>query len=285
MRSKCLSKLEVGDFSLQGYSVAGEASVIIAPELDCAFDMGMCPREALTVNHVLLSHGHTDHFAGLPYYFAQRDFQGIEGGKVLLPAKLAEPVGELMRVWGRIDGQQPPHEIIPMKAGDDYEIRRGLFARAFATRHRSDSLGYAVIEVRHKLKSEYVGLTGPEIVALKKEGVEITDRVEIPLVAFLGDTAPADYSALPCVAQAKVLLIECTFFEDEHRDRARQGKHLHVHDLPGILEGMKNERIVLIHVTRRTNLGFARKQLKALLDKSVLARVSFLMDRKHMEAE
>mgnify|MGYP002641138444 CR=1 FL=1 len=283
MRARGLSKLDVGDFSLHGYSVAGEASVIIAPELDCAFDIGTCPREALTVNHVLLSHGHTDHFAGLPYYFAQRDFQGIEGGKVLLPAKLAEPVHELMRAWGRIDGQQPPHEIIPMKAGEDYEIRRGLYARAFATRHRSESLGYSLIEVRHKLKSEYVGLTGPEIVTLKTEGIEVTDRVDIPLVAFLGDTAPADYSSLPCVAQAKVLLIECTFFEDDHKERARHGKHLHVQDLPGILEGMENERIILIHVTRRTHLGFARKQLKRLLDKSIMERVSFLMDQKHME--
>jgi ribonuclease Z len=285
MRPKCLSKLEVGDFSLLGYSVAGEESVIVAPELDCAFDIGKCPREALTVNHVLLSHGHTDHFAGLPYYFAQRDFQGIEGGKVLLPARLAEPVHELMRVWGRIDGQQPPHEIIPMQAGEDYEMRRGLLVRAFATKHRNDSLGYSVIEVRHKLKSEYTGLTGPEIVALKKEDVEVTHRIEVPLVAYLGDTGPADYASLPCVAQAKALLIECTFFEEEHRERARHGKHLHVEDLPGVLEGMTNERIILTHLTRRTNMGFARKQLKRVLDKPTLDRVSFLMDRKHWDAE
>jgi ribonuclease Z len=280
-----MSKLDVGDFTLLGYSVAGEESVIVAPELDCAFDIGKCPREALTVNHVLLSHGHTDHFAGLPYYFAQRDFQGIEGGKVLLPAKLEGPVHELLRVWGRIDGQQPPHEIIPMAAGMDYEIRRDLLVRAFATNHRADSLGYSIIEVRRKLKNEYLELTGPEIVALKKDGVEVTNRIEIPLVAYLGDTGPEDYASIPCVCQAKALLIECTFFEEEHKPRARNGKHLHVEDLPGVLDGMNNERIILIHLTRRTNMSFARKQLKRVLDKSTMERVSFLMDRKHWDED
>ena len=60
--------------------VAGEEAVIIAPELDCIFDIGKCPREALAINHVLLTHGHMDHAAGLPYYFSQRDFQGIGNG-------------------------------------------------------------------------------------------------------------------------------------------------------------------------------------------------------------
>ncbi|MCJ7543023.1 MAG: MBL fold metallo-hydrolase [Phycisphaerae bacterium] len=75
-----LSEVRVGEFTLAGYSVAGEEAVIVAPELDCVFDIGRCPREALVVNHLLLTHGHMDHVAGLPYYFAQRDFQGIATG-------------------------------------------------------------------------------------------------------------------------------------------------------------------------------------------------------------
>jgi ribonuclease Z len=281
-RGKMLSQLDADGFTLLGYSVAGEESVIIAPELDCAFDIGKCPREALTVNHVLLSHGHTDHFAGLPYYFAQRDFQGIEGGKVLLPASLADPVAQLMKVWGRIDGQQPPYEIIPMEPGQDYAIRRDLVARAFATRHRNDSLGYTLLDVRYKLKSEYTDLAGPELVKLKGEGVEITRRVEVPLVTYLGDTGPANYHEIDHVANAKVLLLECTFFDDDHQHRARAGKHLHVQDLPSVLEGMNNERIVLIHVTRRTHMGHARKMLKNTLDADTFKRVTFLMDKENI---
>jgi ribonuclease Z len=172
-----------------------------------------------------------------------------------------------------------------MQPGEDYEIRRGLVARAFATRHVEGALGFSVIDVRNKLKAEYAGLEGPRLVELKKKGVQITNRVEYPLAAYLGDTAKANYSDLPHVAGARVLLIECTFFDAEHMDRARAGRHLHVQDLPAVLEGMKNERIIICHVTRRTNMGEARRILRKELPKETLDRVSFLMSREYIEEE
>ena len=285
LRPYRLSQIDLGDFTLAGYSVAGEESVIIAPELDVTFDIGKCPREALTVNHVLLSHGHMDHVAGLPYYFAQRDFQDVAGGTALVPASLVEPLEDLMRAWGRVEGHVPPHRFVPMRAGDDHEIRQNLIARAFSSNHIPGSLGFAVIDVRKKLKAEFSSLTGPQIVELKNKGVQITDRVEHPLVAFMGDSGPADYASLPYVANARALLVECTFFDDEHMGRARAGKHMHIKDLSHMLEGMNNERIIVLHVTRRTNMAVARKILRKNLTEQTLQRTSFLMSRKHMGQE
>jgi len=280
-----LSQIKIDPFTLAGYSVAGEESVIIAPELDCCFDIGKCPREALTVNHVLLTHGHMDHVAGLPYYFAQRDFQGNPGGVALVGRDLVEPLEELMAAWAKVEGHLPPHQFVGMRHGQDYEIRRGLIARAFATRHIGGSLGYSVIDVRNKLKGEFDGLTGPQIVELKNKGVAITNRVEFPLVAYLGDTGKANYSDLPYVAGAKALLIECTFFDPDHVTRARAGKHIHIVDLPEVLEGMNNEHIIIVHVTRRTNMANAKKILRKELRKDILERVSFLMSRKYIEQD
>jgi ribonuclease Z len=281
LRPYKLSQLDFDDFTLAGYSVAGEEAVVLAPEFDVAFDIGKCPREALTVNNVLLSHGHTDHSAGLIYYFAQRDFQGIEGGRAFVPDKLVGPVKDLLRAWSRVDGQLPPHEVIGVKPGDDIELRRDLLARVFPTvhRHPRGSVGYSLVEVRRKLKEQYLGLSGPEIVKLKEQGVEIARRTEVSHVAYLGDTARANYSDLVCVRDARVLLIECTFFEDDHSSRARAGKHIHVDDLPEILEGMNNERIVLTHVTRRTHLAYARRVLKKRLPAEIHGKVCFLMTR------
>jgi len=142
-----------------------------------------------------------------------------------------------------------------------------------------------VVDVRQKLKEQFLGLTGPQIVELKNKGVEITNRVEVPLVAFLGDTGPANYADLPYVANAKTLLIECTFFDADHLRRARAGKHMHVADLPKALEGIASERIIIIHVTRRTNMAAARKILRTTLPKDVLERITFLMSRQHIEED
>jgi len=278
-----LSQVEYDGFSIAGYSVAGEETVIVVPEFDCVFDIGKCPREALTVNHVLLTHGHADHVAGITYYFAQRDFQGMSNGMAIVPANLVKPLEDLMQAWGRVEGHVPPCRFVGMRDGDDYEIRRDLIVRAFATRHIPGSLGYSIIEVRRKLKPEFLDLTGPQIVELKEKGVEITNRIEIPHIAYLGDTGKADYSSLPHVAEANVLLVECTFFDDEHASRAKDGRHVHVRDLPELLEGMQNEHIVIVHVTRRTNMSAARKLLRKSLPKAVAKRVTFLMSRKYIE--
>ena len=282
-----LSQVQIDEFTLAGYSVGGEETVIVAPEFDCVFDIGKCPREALTVNHVLLSHGHADHVAGIAYYFAQRDFQGVEDGVALVPNNLVGPLEGLMRAWGRVEGHVPPHRFVGMGHGDNHEVRRGLVVRAFASRHVAGSLGFAIIDVRHKLKEEFLkqNLSGPQIVELKKKGVEITNRVEFPQVAYLGDTGKANYSDLAHVCDAKALLVECTFFDDEHRDRARAGRHLHVRDLAEVLEGMRNEHIIIVHVTRRTNMGVAKKILRRTLPKDIMNRISFLMSRRYIEED
>ncbi len=273
------------DFSIVGYSVAGEESVILVPELDVVFDIGKCPREALRINHVLLTHGHMDHAAGIAYYFSQRDFQGISGGTALVPKGLVAPLETLMQAVAGVEGHPSPHKFVGMSDGQDYEVRRGLFARAFATRHVGSCLGFSLVDVRQKLKPEFSDKTGPELVALKKQGTPITNRMEIPLVAYLGDTAKGNYMDLPCVREAKVLLIECTFFDPDHVKRARAGKHIHVIDLPEVLEGTHNEKIVLTHVTRRTNMSAAKKILKKALSKETLERVTFLMSRKYIEED
>jgi ribonuclease Z len=287
LRPQRLSEIKLERFSLAGYSVAGEESVIIAPELDCCFDIGKCPREALTVNHVLLSHGHMDHVAGLPYYFAQRDFQGIAPGAALVPQDLVRPLEELMAAFGRVEGHLAPHRFIGMRAGSEYELRKGLIARAFDVPHRhpAGALGYSLVDVRLKLKEEFLGLSGPQIVELKNKGVPITNRLEVPLIAYLGDTGKANFSSIPHVRDASVLLIEVTFYEPDHVSRARAGKHVHVFDLPEMLEGMNNRHIVIIHVTRRTNMANARAMLRKELPKETLDRITFLMSRKYIEED
>ena len=280
-----LSEVKFDDLTLAGYSVAGEETAIIAPELDVVFDIGKCPREALRINHVLLSHGHMDHAAGVAYYFSQRDFQGISNGVVLASEQLVEPLERLMEAVAGVEGHCSPHKLVGMRDGQDYEIRRGLLARAFAVRHRGNSLGFSVIEVRHKLKAEFADRTGPQLVELKKQGVEITRRLELPLVAYLGDTAKANYFELSHVRDAKVLLVECTFFDADHVSRARAGKHLHVIDLAEVLEGSNNPRIIITHVSRRTNLAQARKILKKALPKDIYERTTFLMSWKHVRED
>ena len=126
-----------------------------------------------------------------------------------------------------------------------YEIRRNLFAFAFATNHCENCLGYSIIERRQKLKEEFLDLPGPEIARLRKQGEPVTYTLNLPLVSYLGDTTGGPFEKLACVRQSKILIVECTFFDDEHHERARAGRHYHFNELAHVLQQMENEHIII----------------------------------------
>ncbi len=275
-----------------GSSFAGEETFLVLPEFDVAFDVGRCPREVLPINHVFLSHGHMDHAAGLAYYFSQRMFIDNAPGRLWAPEPLIEPIRRLLRVWADIDGHAPPAELHVATPGEDVPYRRGTVVRPFEVNHacrRHDrtvvrSLGFAVIDVRQKLRDEFADKPGPELVKLKAQGIEITRRVEFPLVAYCGDTAPGAFFELDFVRNARVLLLECTFIEPDHRDRAAAGAHMHVSDLQRVLPLLRNECILLTHLSRRTGLGDARAALREVLGELYTPRISFLMEHRRRRA-
>jgi ribonuclease Z len=272
------ARLKFDQYSLIGYSMAGEETVVQVPELNVCFDIGRCPPFALSSDHVCISHGHMDHIAGVAYYLSQKQFQGMTPGTLYLPAELIAPTQRLLAIWRDIERQDTPFELIPMSDNKLHEIRRDFGIRALATHHGSGSLGYSLISIREKLKPEYVGLPGEELSRLRASGVPIQYRVEVPLITYLGDTAIGPVFEHPDVVNAEVLITECTFFEADHKQRAKSGRHLHVEQFARALPKLNCKHIVLAHVSRRTGVRRAKQMLRKATHEELLANVYFLMD-------
>ncbi|HSW46159.1 MAG TPA: MBL fold metallo-hydrolase [Phycisphaerae bacterium] len=270
---------QVGSVKLVGHSLAGEETVIVLPEMNVAFDIGRAPRELVSIDTVCLSHGHMDHAAGIAYYFSQRLFQDLPPGCLLVHHRLVPAIQDLMKVWERIEGHPSPGKIVGVDEDEDYAVRKDLIVRPFRVRHGGHALGFSVIEVRKKLKPEYASYSGQQIVELKRTGQTVEYRLEVPKVAYCGDTQVGEFLDHDHVRNAEVLIFECTFFAPDHVDRARQGQHMHVGDLPAVLERVNNPHVVIAHITRRTFMHEAKQALDALLKKSDLDRITILMDQ------
>lgn len=272
-------------YRIQGISVAGEQAVVHVPELDLCFDVGLCPRAILPTPTIALSHTHMDHVGGLPYWFSQRFFQKMPGtARCLVHPKMAEPLRRMMAAWVDLERQRTPHEIVAIEPETEFQLRPNVFVRAIEVSHTTPALGFVAIERRSKLRDEFHGLPQDRLRELRAQGVEITRTIEIPLVAYTGDTEPGDFLLREEFRRAQVVISECTFFEDEHRDRAKIGKHLHVEDLRPLLEAWEARDVVIVHVSRRTLLPFARMRIEEIAGKARAESVHLLMDHKANKA-
>ena len=283
MPSHNLARINIDDLEVIGYSVAGEETVVAIPKLDVCFDIGKAPDQFISINHVLLTHGHMDHAAGFAYYLSQRNFCGQSAGTILAPKNLLTPMRQIIDAWSRLDGNRIPARLVGVKPGDEYQIKPNLFARVFPTKHSKGSVGYSVIEKRKKLKSEYAGLTSRQIVELKKQGTEIDYTLEIPIATYIGDTQYVDFSQLNYIVESKILIAECTFYEDEHSGRAEAGKHMHIDEFTTLLNKLQNEYIIVTHTTQRTPMHEIRKILKNALPKDKYDRITLLMAKWHKQ--
>jgi ribonuclease Z len=277
MASHNLAYIKIDDLDIIGYSVAGEETVVAVPQLDVCFDVGKAPDQIISVNNVLLTHGHMDHAGGIAYYLSQRNFSGQSPGTILAPQNLLGPMRKIIDAWGYLDGSKIPANLVGVKPGDEYRIKPNLFTRVFPTKHSKGSVGYSVIEKRKKIKPEYAALTGPQIVELKKQGIEIDYPIEIPIVSYIGDSQYVDFSQLKYIVESKILIAECTFYEGEHAGRAEAGKHMHIDEFAALLKNLQNEHIVITHTTLRTSLRQARKILKETVPAEKYGKITLLM--------
>ena len=104
-------------------------------------------------------------------------------------------------------------------------------------------------------------------------------EIEVPLVTCTGDTAIGRFLDLDFVRHSRVLLVECTFFDRDHRDRAKCGRHIHVDEINKVCEAVPEAQICLIHVTRRTDMRLTKRILERAIKPADRERVSIFMDR------
>ncbi len=280
MASHNLAHIKIDDLEIMGYSVAGEETVVAVPQLDVCFDIGKAPDQIISINHVLLSHGHMDHAAGFAYYLSQRNFCSLPPGTILAPWDLLGPMKEIIDAWSRLDGNKVPSNLVGVQPGDEYQIKPSLWARVFPTKHGPSSVGYSIIEKRKKIKPEYGKLTGQQIVELKKQGVQIDYPLEVPIVTYIGDTQYVDFSQLKYIVESKILIAECTFYELDHTGRAEAGKHMHINEFAQLLEKLQNEHIIITHTTQRTSLREIRRILAEALPPDTYEKVTLLMTNR-----
>jgi ribonuclease Z len=240
------------ELTIEGYSRAAVQSYWRIPELKLGFDLGAHPWSFMGTSVWFVSHAHLDHIAALPVYVARRRMMKMEPPTIYLPEEVVDPVERLLKIVTRLDRGRLPCTLCGVKDGDQIEISREHVVTASRTQHTVPSLGFVVWERRRKLKPEFLELSGDQIRDLRLGGTEITEERRIPLVAYLGDSAPAGLDRCEAMYQAQVLIVEMTFVAPSHRkEKIHKYGHIHLDDIVERRERFHNECIIAAHFSTR----------------------------------
>ncbi|XP_059442792.1 tRNase Z TRZ1 [Corylus avellana] len=264
---KTKGAMNIEGYPVKGLSIAGHETCIMFPTLKLAFDIGRCPQHAIYHDFLCISHAHMDHIGGLPMYVATRGLYRMKPPTIIIPKCIKEDVEQLFEVHRRMDQSELKHNLIGLDIGEEFYLRKDLKVRAFKTYHVIPSQGYVVYSVKQKLKQEYLGLPGNEIKNLKSSGVEITNTVTVPEIAFTGDTMSdfiVDQNNIDAL-RSRILVMECTFVDNSVSvEDARDYGHIHISEILSHAERFGNKAILLIHFSARHRVEEIQQAVSAL---------------------
>jgi ribonuclease Z len=257
-------RIEAAGIAIEGVSIAGHESFFKIPGFHTLLEFGRAPDDTVGYATVCLTHGHLDHAAGLAHHASRRTLQGLPPARIFAPEEAVPDLEAWLAISHRLENVDYGVHVTPAVPGGTVALRNDLELKFLPGRHRVPTVGYLFSETRRKLKDEYLELPGEKIAALRAGGVEVTRRVDAPLLAYPGDCGPAIFDAAPELFSARVLLIECSFLLPEDRDRARVYEHLHLDDFLERAGLFQNEVIVLTHFSQRYRPEEIREALRDL---------------------
>jgi ribonuclease Z len=263
---------------IRALSIGGIETCFEVPGFDVCLDIGRCPPGAERRGTLLLTHGHIDHAAGLPYYISMRALYRHPEPKVYVPASALPHVQKMLEAWVALQADTDRCRLTGVEAGDVIPLPHDKAARVFRSPHRIDCVGYTLMSRVRKLKPELSGLGQEQIAERARSGEVVQELIERPEICFPGDTLIDVLEKEEMVQRARVLLLECTFMETRVPvEKARRGGHVHLDEIAARADLFQNEVLVLTHFSRRYRPDEIRSAVASKLPAHLLERTKLLI--------
>ncbi len=254
----------LGEINISGTSRSAKRTGYLIEPFGIYCDAGI-PSD-IKPNIVLLSHGHHDHVASL--YSILSESEDIT--PVMMSSSLNTSIKKMLNGFKSLDAGGSTVQFRNYKPINhtDYEItikKKHIKIKTYELDHSISSIAFSISLITKKLKTEFQNKTGKELGLIKKQH-NIYDDYPINMILFVSDTGKSILSTLP-FSNHKIVIIECTFIEDDHYEDAIRKKHLHWKDLEPIINSNKETIFILGHFSVRYKDSYLIEKEKELQSK------------------
>jgi ribonuclease Z len=292
------------NYTISGYSRAAENTGFYCSELDMAFDAGLQMNEM--PSFICLTHLHNDHFCNLnkmlienpknPIIFIPNndkfeELLNMTLKLIYLSSKFIHPNSE--------KGQDPtrkyPYRIVKLDIGQSYEFKKigtgGIYVEGLPAEHGVGCISFGIYESRRRCQEKYKGLKSSEYIQLKKDGIDFTEEYKVPILCFMSDTniKPLLGPQAELIFQYPVIIIECSFLEEDDLSKAKKKNHIHWSQLEPLIKDHSKSKFILTHFSKRymwteiKNFFYQYMSTNGVIDNVILWLQSGVVDYSMLE--
>ncbi len=247
------------------YSTGLYSTWIYHPACHTLFDCGegaasYLGKRVFGIDRICLSHGHTDHIAGLPTFINARNRSVGDPFRPLIVYYPAEDrhIGAMREFIRKTQGNRLRYELSwePVREGASIPLAEGgkQTVESFRTRHnpRLLSLGYRLEERRKRLRPEYRGRS--DIGAILRdtppeEKHRFEETYSARLWTYTGDMKQCDLEDL---RGSEVLLTDATFLDPGDRaEEEERHTHMTLEEAAALAADAGTGHFYAIHLSER----------------------------------
>jgi ribonuclease Z len=219
---------------------------------DCGDGVGQFLRYRIfAVDRIVLGHSHIDHISGLLAFIGLRNRTlGANEKPLEIVYNMDDPF--LAKFISLVRDMYPQHSLkFPLyfhdiRPGCSYEISPKVYMKAFKTSHTNWSQGFCVYNESYGLKPGVDPKTvGAKIRSGEIRREDVTVRRDIKTFAYLLDNAGFDVEE---VVGAKELVLDCTFLNEEDRDKMT---HATIRECEETIKASGCRKAYLAHISPR----------------------------------
>jgi len=243
MIKKYYNKLEI-----EGVSKGNFENGIIVYPWKIQLDAGYYHSTGKDINMVIITHGHADHIKRLPDIVMNNTSKVVtivaDDGICHRIDKFLVSFLQLNHNSNYVD-KNKYYNLVPYSkyAGE-------IILEQFKVSHSVPTNAYGIIRQTKQLKQEYKDLTHEEIKQLAIKKITVSEKINQKYILYATDFEEKSLADLP-LNEYQYVIMECTFFFDDHYIEAVKRKHLHWKMIQPYLKSCKETKFILMHMSQR----------------------------------